>query len=189
MKSDRRTRYTKMVIKDSLLSLMQEKTINKITVSELCAKAEINRGTFYAHYKSPIAVYKQIEESLYNDVKASLTNALEDMQLSTLLYQLLLLIKKNKELCLIIFNEYSDSTLLQDILFMAQDLLMKEWLENDTSCSESELQYSFQFLAHGCIGVIKLWFKTGMKEDVKTILEILLNQLSQSMPNNRINLK
>lgn len=46
MKEDRRTRYTKNIIKDTLLELMHQKSFDKITVTELCRKAEINRGTF-----------------------------------------------------------------------------------------------------------------------------------------------
>lgn len=37
--SDRRVRYTKQVLKDSLFNLMQETPVEKITVKKLCAKA------------------------------------------------------------------------------------------------------------------------------------------------------
>ncbi len=49
-KLDRRTRYTKMVICDALLTLMEQKPFGKISVTEVCKKADINRGTFYLHY-------------------------------------------------------------------------------------------------------------------------------------------
>ena len=49
-KPDRRTRYTRMAIKDALLSILAEKEYADITVADLCRTAEINRGTFYLHY-------------------------------------------------------------------------------------------------------------------------------------------
>lgn len=49
-KTDRRTIYTKNAIKDSLLVLMEQKSFDKITVTDLCRSAEINRGTYYLHY-------------------------------------------------------------------------------------------------------------------------------------------
>ena len=49
-RDDRRTQYSKRVIKESLFELMQEKPINKITVKELCERADVNRSTFYAYY-------------------------------------------------------------------------------------------------------------------------------------------
>ena len=48
--TDRRTRYTRQIIKDSFLDLLKEKPFSKITVTELCRISEINRGTFYLHY-------------------------------------------------------------------------------------------------------------------------------------------
>ena len=47
---DRRIKYTKKIIKDCFFELLSEKDINKITVSELCNKADINRATFYRYY-------------------------------------------------------------------------------------------------------------------------------------------
>ncbi|MDR3072439.1 MAG: TetR/AcrR family transcriptional regulator, partial [Clostridiales Family XIII bacterium] len=76
-KADRRTIYTKAVIKDALIELMREKPFNRITVKALCAKAEINRGTLYIHYADIYDVLDEIE----NDVLDSLHDDL--IQIST----------------------------------------------------------------------------------------------------------
>ena len=57
-RTDARIRYTQGVLKQALLSFLQEKPINKITVKEVCERAELNRATFYARGKS-IAYWKQ----------------------------------------------------------------------------------------------------------------------------------
>ncbi|MBQ6400639.1 MAG: TetR/AcrR family transcriptional regulator [Clostridia bacterium] len=49
-KTDRRTLYTRRVIKDALLELLSETTYEKINVTLLCRQAEITRATFYLHY-------------------------------------------------------------------------------------------------------------------------------------------
>ena len=49
-KQDRRTRYTRQTIKNTFLELLTQKSFTKITVTEICKNAEINRGTFYLHY-------------------------------------------------------------------------------------------------------------------------------------------
>lgn len=51
MKTDARVKYTKMVLKKALLELMQSKPINKITVKEVCARAELNRATLRALFR------------------------------------------------------------------------------------------------------------------------------------------
>ena len=51
-KTDRRTIYTRNIIKDALLELTKEKTYDTVNVSQLCRQAEIARATFYLHYDS-----------------------------------------------------------------------------------------------------------------------------------------
>ena len=60
-KLDRRIRYTKSIIKKSLLELMQNTPYERITVKELCQKADINRATFYSHYDSLATLMEEIE--------------------------------------------------------------------------------------------------------------------------------
>ena len=50
-KEDRRSKYTRMIIKDTFLELLKEKSYDKINVSQICKNAEITRTTFYLHYK------------------------------------------------------------------------------------------------------------------------------------------
>ena len=49
-KQDPRTIQTKALIKQTLLAMLKKTAFDKITVSELCKIAGINRGTFYLHY-------------------------------------------------------------------------------------------------------------------------------------------
>ena len=49
-KTDRRTLYTRMAVKDALLELLKEKEYADITVADLCRAAQLSRGTFYLHY-------------------------------------------------------------------------------------------------------------------------------------------
>ncbi|MEI3131006.1 MAG: TetR family transcriptional regulator [Oscillospiraceae bacterium] len=65
MKTDARVKYTKMVLKKALLELMQHKPVNKITVKEICERAELNRATFYAHYSDCFDLLESIEEELF----------------------------------------------------------------------------------------------------------------------------
>ena len=55
-KTDRRTLYTKMVIKDALLELLATNDFEKITVTAACKQAEVSRATFYLHFDDLTAV-------------------------------------------------------------------------------------------------------------------------------------
>ena len=60
MKTDARVRYTKKVLRESLLYFLQFKSITEISVKEVCERAEINRATFYKHYKDCCDLLEQI---------------------------------------------------------------------------------------------------------------------------------
>ena len=67
-KQDARVRYTKMMIRNSLLELLRTKPIAKITVTEICEMAGINRATFYAHYSDPSDLLHALESEIIEDV-------------------------------------------------------------------------------------------------------------------------
>ena len=69
---DARKRYTQMVLKQSFLKLLKEKPVNRITVKEVCALAQLNRATFYAHYSDCFALMESIENELIDAFEKSL---------------------------------------------------------------------------------------------------------------------
>ena len=42
---------SRKLINEALADLLTEKPLDKITVTDVVSRADINRGTFYAHYK------------------------------------------------------------------------------------------------------------------------------------------
>ena len=50
--TNRMVEKSRKAIKDALLELMYEKDFGSITVNELLKRANISRGTFYAHFKN-----------------------------------------------------------------------------------------------------------------------------------------
>ena len=71
-KDNQRSRLTKMLFKQSYLTLMKEKPTGKITVKELCERSEVNRSTFYLHYSEPNDVLIELEDEAIAGVKESL---------------------------------------------------------------------------------------------------------------------
>ena len=88
-KQDRRTRYTRQTIKDTFLELLKQKSFTKITVTEVCKNAEINRGTFYLHYYDIYDVLSDILNDMTQDMLTTVDhlfcpnqkNKREDIQL------------------------------------------------------------------------------------------------------------
>ena len=71
---DRRVRKTRRVLRQCLTTLLKEKKIQEITVREIAEMADINRGTFYLHYKDVYDLMEQIENELMAELEEVLNN-------------------------------------------------------------------------------------------------------------------
>ena len=61
----RRRRYTLSVIRGRFFALLAEVSFAKMTVADICRRADINRGTFYLHYEDKFALLDAlIDEAL-----------------------------------------------------------------------------------------------------------------------------
>ena len=78
-KTDRGTIYTKNVIKDALLKLMEKKQFDQITVAALCRQAEITRATFYIHYDNLTVVLNELLEDALQTTEHESSNLNSNM--------------------------------------------------------------------------------------------------------------
>ena len=60
---------SKTLIRSALVSLMQEKPFEKITITDIVRKADINRGTFYAHFKDSREVLERIRADALHEME------------------------------------------------------------------------------------------------------------------------
>lgn len=68
MAEDRRVRKTKKAIYEVFCELTKEKKLNEITIKELCLMADINKSTFYLHYRDIYDLANSIQTTLIRDV-------------------------------------------------------------------------------------------------------------------------
>ncbi len=73
---DIRIEKTKTAIHNTFLELRSKEPLEKITIKELCEKAQINKSTFYSHYKD---IY-DLSDQLETDVVASVIEAIPNPQ-------------------------------------------------------------------------------------------------------------
>lgn len=57
---DRRIRKTKNLLKNTMIALLNSMTFEKITVTDICKKADISRITFYSHYSDKYALADEV---------------------------------------------------------------------------------------------------------------------------------
>lgn len=156
--------YTKKFLRESLLALMKEKPIAKITPSELCRHAGINRNTFYTHYDSPEALLKSIEDELYEQVKHSIERPLKNESISTLLTEICQAIYDNRDLCIVLFSVYGDKDFLVHLIDLAYDRTVAEWRAAGMEENEEQIEMLYQFSVNGSVAIIQKWIQEGMEK-------------------------
>ena len=67
-KNNQRRRETIAAIDAAFVSLLKEKELKDISVSELCEKAETNRSTFYENYADMFALTNAYSEKIENQI-------------------------------------------------------------------------------------------------------------------------
>lgn len=73
-RQDRRVRRTNERLQRALMSLIGEKSYDKITVSDLIDRADVGRSTFYAHYETKDDLLLAGLEYLTSDIEQYVTD-------------------------------------------------------------------------------------------------------------------
>ena len=65
---NKKVKMTKLLLKKSLFEYLAEKQITELNVKMICNKAQINRSTFYLHYKSIDDMLNSIKDKEKYDI-------------------------------------------------------------------------------------------------------------------------
>jgi AcrR family transcriptional regulator len=181
-KESRKIRYTKMILRESLMDLMKKTPISTISVKEICAKADISRSSFYKYYTNQYDLLQKTEDETLAFIDTILTKyayhkngTREALQM---LEEILQYIVDNNKSIYVLFSENGDIN-FQKTLFslMYQKNIMKS-LTNKFS-DEQTKQYCYLFIVTGSIGLIYHWIKCGMDKSITELAKLIINLTSQ----------
>lgn len=163
MSSDARVRYTKMMIEKSFVELLKTKPLSEITLKEVCALAEINRSTFYRHYKDIYDWRDQMEAEYQAQIQA-IQVRIEEVGFEGALALFLHLLQEKLEIISVLLyrsGEVSSIALLHDIFYYREGSLEEQAADEAEREHLKRLRYYHIF---GCCGLIISWIKSRMKE-------------------------
>lgn len=164
-KLDRRKKYTRRVLKESLISLLSQKPISDITVKELCEMADINRSTFYTHYSDHYDLLSKIEEEITQDMNDYLNSYRHELEEESIQMteKILEYITENKFMFQILLNKEASSSFEKRMMDLTRSFMMKNWLMKN-ELNRSETEYLSSFVISGSIHVIKDWIENDMDQ-------------------------
>ncbi|MDR0453058.1 MAG: TetR/AcrR family transcriptional regulator [Treponema sp.] len=181
MKLDRKTRYTRKVLGDSLVELMKDRPVTKITIKEICGNADINRTTFYAHYRDQYDLLQQIEEetlAYIEDILDKYESRHSKREIAEMTEEIFSYIANNSNSIQTLLSENGDIGFQKKLFrrFLRKDQIMKYF--SDKSAKEGIKEYWYVYVINGVVGLVQHWLKDGMSIPVPELARMVvkLNQ-------------
>lgn len=172
---------TRMALAASLKKLLEEKPLEKISIRDITEDSEVNRQTFYYHYRD---IYDLIEWVFINEGGKVLRehNSYESFQegfLSIFYY-----LEGNKRLVLSTFHSIGREQLERFLFGEVYKLL--SGLVNDEiigeSISDANKAFIIDFYKYALAGTMFQWIRTDMQEDPKIIANNISRLITGDIP-------
>jgi len=175
MAGDRRVKYTHTVLKQSLLRLLREKPIEKISVKEICADADINRSTFYVYYGSPSELFNVI----IADLRGEMENELDDFSnIKSCIKQICAVTYKYRDLmCLLL--KYNHIDILFDIFGIWKNDFLRGMA--DIYPDEKQRESRYIFITSGTCSIIYSWLLGNTEGTESEIADIIYGCIMDSL--------
>lgn len=150
---------SRKLINEALADLLTEKPLDKITVTDVVRRADINRGTFYAHYKD----IPDVVDHLVHQTFATIRDAMMAQPMTpsgigmALLSTIQQLLEENLPYYRKLFNSSASSIMQEQLVGIVLDFML-EHKERFYPGSQENYQILIRFCAGGLSNLYQDWF-------------------------------
>jgi AcrR family transcriptional regulator len=183
---DRRTLRSRRALREAFAALAAERGLGNFSVSDLSERADLNRGTFYAHYKDMDDLLASFEDEIVSSL-LHYENQLQKIKLSELVaakisgkppavaIQLFAALNEHAPLLRVLLCERGDAAFqarMRDGVCanLVRGVLHKKYRDKPTSLTE----YYIAYYAAGALGLIQNWLCREHPEPPEEIARIML---------------
>lgn len=171
---DRRTIRTENLIKETFINLLMIKNIKDITVTEIANIANLDRRTFYLHYKDIYDLNDNIIAEFLNKFK----NVLESKKCTEMLNKnplsfisiILDYLFENRNLCIANLSTNYNNEITKQLLNIVHDKVFDIIKKHFPKCTDVQMEMFYTFCIYGCFGIIINWISTGLAETEQNII-------------------
>ena len=178
MPANHRVRMTRSLIHEALLELLETKPLEKITVTDICAAADVNRSTFYAHYTDVSQLLLEIENDVLDHLPRipELPGPKSTAHLPAILESFFEYVCRNKRLFRILIV-HLDKDNFGNRLVEAAILAYSDTSAEQLSLSD---RYVYTYCVSGVIGMLKEWINDGFTLSPHDFARLVMQMASRS---------
>ncbi len=170
---DVRITKTKERLRKALLDILKTRSLDEVSISEVCNKAGINRNTFYSHYSSVKALLEDIESQFWTDLISSIEISPESIHsVKGILMLILEKVRENSDMCTLLLSDYGDRSFLRSILLSCLPSAVSNWKEKH-NLSEVDAKLLFHYISGGAANVIEEWIRNNFEEREEVLVSKL----------------
>ena len=150
---------SRKLITRALADLLQEKPLDKITVTDVVRRAEVNRGTFYAHYTDIPGVLRCLIEQIFDRIRqAALDASCQPLEVPhALLAAIQEILEEDTEFCRKVMTSSASAQMEDQLVQLMLDyLLQHEDLFGFGNHEEYDM--TIRFCAGGLATLYRTWF-------------------------------
>lgn len=182
---NRSVKYTKRRLHQSLIQLMDENPITQIQVKELTELANVNRGTFYFHYKDIYDMLEQMEEEFFSNFEALFSeqpgNEYSTQLTENYLHSIFMFVYDNRDFCRILLGPNGDMAFVEKMKRFVYDKCCGYWILLNPRLEKSKSDSFNAFIVNGCIGIMTEWLRGNAKETPEEIADTAAAVVSSSI--------
>lgn len=158
MQETRRVKMTKKMIKDAYIELLEINPDKRLSITEICKRADINRSTFYMHYEDVNQLVKEIEDEILNQIPYPAISEgvmLQKEQYIELLKGTFDFIRENRKQFILLLSQLDNSDFKKRIV----STILEKYKGITISDNSLLSKYGYMFCINGVVGLLREWIK------------------------------
>ncbi len=164
---------TKLWIAEKMKDLMKKKPIDKIRITEICANAEIERSTFYYHFKDKYELvawifFQAADKTNIVDIDDA-AESMRQMKNDMLFYKRA-------------YEDTSQNALWQYMLeYFAEKYAQLARSMSGSEVLDAQILFSIRLYCYGAVGMTKEWVLQDNVTSAETIVEMMFASMPESL--------
>ena len=178
MVENRRIKMTKRIIKEAMLELLETFPLEKISVTQICDLADVNRSTYYVYYEDVSSLMSEIEDDVLDMLPTSTDGSMDysDEQFISELEKFFDCVKENERMFRILVLQRDNHSFNMKLI----DCVMEQFAVVLKPSKEVPDRLAYIYCTSGVIGLMREWIRNDFDISSREFAKIALQLCSKA---------
>ena len=168
---NRRVAMTKLLLKNALLELLEQKELSNISVTAVCETADVHRSTFYKYYNTPADLLREIEQDYLDHIpvppqKVDHQNQEALLEANTGFFDY---VKENGKSFRILFGRSEDNGFASRMV----EFVCSGYIPVGEQANEQTARFIRLYIGNGTVGMLREWINADFPVSSRKIAELM----------------